>query len=339
MENGRAMDAEFVASLARDYAPGRKALIGVSGGRDSVALLHALKSAGFAKLVVCHLDHGLRGRASTGDAKFVRRLATRWGFPVEIGKADVAGLAGARKLSLETAAREARHAFFAARAREHRCGRLFLAHHADDQVETVLHQLFRGSGLTGLGGIAPESQLTIGRRRLTCLRPLLGVWREEIAAYLAAHRLSHREDESNASRELSTRNRWRLDLLPAIERALGRDPRPAVWRLAEMARDEEAAISAEIAVVFSGIVRGERLSLAPLRALPVAWQRRVLKRWLMERGVPDIGFDLVERVRAILPPRGAPAAKVNLPGGGHARRRAGELLHEPGGRGANGPRS
>lgn len=325
------MDAEFIARLAREFSPGQRALIGVSGGRDSVALWHALRAAGFRKLVVCHLNHGLRGRASGEDAGFVRRLAQRWGSPVEIGKVDVARLAETRKVSLETAAREARHAFFAEQARRHGCRRIFLAHHADDQVETVLHQLFRGSGLSGLGGMAPESQLQIGRRRLTCLRPLLGVWRREIEAYLASHELRYREDESNASREFSTRNRWRLDLLPMIERTLGRDPRPAVWRLAELARDEEVAISAEMEAIFSRIDEGGRLSLAPLRALPVAWQRRVLKRWLSEREIHDIGFELVERVRAILPPKGAPAAKVNLPGGGHARRRSGELYFEPGG--------
>lgn len=322
------MNADFAATLARDFSPRKKALIGVSGGRDSVALLHALKSAGFAKLVVCHLDHGLRGRASTEDAKFVRRLATRWEFPVEIGKVDVAALAKTRKRSLETAAREARHEFLAEQARAHRCRRIFLAHHADDQVETVLHQLFRGSGLAGLGGMAPTSELKVGRTTLEVLRPLLGCWREEIEAYVAANRLPFREDETNASIDFATRNRWRHELLPAIRGSLGRDPRTAIWRLAEIARDEESAIETEIAATFSEITDGDRLNLAPLRKLPVAWQRRILKRWLKARGVPDIGFEVIERVRAILPTKGAPAAKVNLPGGGHARRRAGVLFFE-----------
>lgn len=318
----------LIATLTRDFSPRKKALIGVSGGRDSVALLHALKSAGFAKLVVCHLDHGLRGRASTEDAKFVRRLATRWEFPVEIGKVDIASLAETRKLSLETAAREARHEFFAEQARAHRCRRIFLAHHADDQVETVLHQLFRGSGLAGLGGMAPTSELKVGRTTLEVLRPLLGCWREEIEAYVAANRLPFREDESNASIDFATRNRWRHELLPAIQESLGRDPRMAIWRLAEIARDEESATETEIAATFSEISDGDRLKLAPLRKLPVARQRRILKRWLEARCVPDIGFEMIERVRAILPSKGAPAAKVNLPGGGHARRRAGVLFFE-----------
>ncbi|MCB1232958.1 MAG: tRNA lysidine(34) synthetase TilS [Verrucomicrobiae bacterium] len=324
------MNAEaLIATFARDFSPRKKALIGVSGGRDSVALLHALKSAGFRKLVVCHLDHGLRGRASTEDAKFVRRLAARWDFPVEVGKVDVDKLAETQKLSLETAAREARHAFFAQQAKAHRCQRIFLAHHADDQVETVLHQLFRGSGLAGLGGMAPVSELKVGRTTLEVLRPLLGCWREEIEAYVEANRLSFREDETNASLDFATRNRWRHELFPAIQKSLGRDPRTAVWRLAEIARDEEAAIDAEIDSRFEEIAEGgDQLRLTPLRKLPVAWQRRVLKRWLQARGVSDIGFEVIERVRAILPAKGAPAAKVNLPGGGFARRRAGVLFFE-----------
>ena len=330
------MNAEFVASLAARFSPGKKALVGVSGGRDSVVLLHALREAGFRRLVVCHLNHGLRGKASGEDAKFVRRLATRWGYEVEIAKSDVIKLARSSKRSLETAAREARHHFFAEQSRQHRCSRLFLAHHADDQVETVLHQLFRGSGIAGLGGMQRESQMWVNSgsrppKKLEVMRPLLSVWREQIDAYLVDHGLAFREDESNADAGISTRNRWRHELIPTLTETLDRDPRPAVIRLAEIAREEDSALVFWLDQIWDSLItgeRGERLRLVPLRKLPIAMQRRALKRWLETHRVPDIGFDLVERVRAILPTEGAVAAKVNLPGDRHARRRAGELFLE-----------
>ena len=127
-------------------------LVGVSGGRDSVALLHALVEAGFRRLIVCHLNHGLRGRAAAADARFVATLAARLGLECESEQVDVARLAKKMGQSLETAAREVRYAFFARVARRRRCRSLFLGHHAGDQVETFLFNLFRGSGRGGLGG-------------------------------------------------------------------------------------------------------------------------------------------------------------------------------------------
>src|SRR6478609_3462356 len=149
-------------------------LVGVSGGADSVALLHLLAAEGFRKAVVCHLDHGLRGRASAEDAKFVKRLAEKLGLHCEVGRADVRGRMLARGESLETAARNARHDFFAACARNHRCPRVLLAHHADDQAETVLWNLLRGShGLKGMR----DTQLLVTEAgvKLELIRPLLGI--------------------------------------------------------------------------------------------------------------------------------------------------------------------
>src|SRR5690606_34846884 len=129
----------------------RRHLAGISGGADSVALLHLLHRHGFRDIVVCHLDHGLRGRASSGDARFVAALARRLGYPLETARADVGMLAAMSGSSAETAARHARHAFFAECSRKHRCPRLLLAHHFDDQAETILWNLLRGSrGLTGM---------------------------------------------------------------------------------------------------------------------------------------------------------------------------------------------
>lgn len=295
------------------------ALIGVSGGRDSVALLHALAGAGFRMLVVCHLDHGLRAE-SAEDAKFVRKLARGLKLPCVVEREDVAVRAKRRKQSLETAAREARYAFFARVAAKRRCARLFLAHHADDQVETLLFNLFRGSGAAGLGGMSPCTTRVIDGVKLEIHRPLLGVWREEIDAYIAEHQLAFREDASNADPR-HTRNRLRHELLPDLERAFGRDVRRAVWRAAEILRAESETLDA----LLPADAEQPQLDVASLRALPLALQRRQLHAWLRTQGVPQVGFEEVERVRSLID---GSKAKVNLPADWHARRRTGRLFLE-----------
>ena len=289
------------------------ALIGVSGGRDSVALLHLLATRGH-RLIVCHLDHALRAE-SRAEALFVEEMAGRLGCEFVGRRENVAARAKRMKCSIETAAREARYAFLAKVARARGVRRLFLAHHADDQVETFLFNLLRGSGAAGLGAMRASSL----RGDLEIVRPLLGVWRAEIDAYVAEHGLEFCEDPSNADRR-HTRNRVRHEIVPLLADAFGREVRGALLRSAEILREEDAFLAAlpEMAMA------GEReLSVGELRALPVAIQRRVLLVWLRERGVGEVGFEEVERVRALLAGR---VAKVNLPGGRHARRRAGRVF-------------
>jgi tRNA(Ile)-lysidine synthase len=299
------------------FSPHEPQLVGVSGGRDSVALLHALLGAGYRRLIVCHLDHRLRDD-SADDARFVAALATTWKVEVEVGREQVAARAKRRKESLETAARHARLAFFQRIARRRECPRLFLAHHADDQAETFLFHLFRGSGSTGLGAMRPLSVDGDGRQ---IARPLLGIWREEIDAYLAAHRLEFREDISNIDPRF-TRNRLRHEIIPALSAAFGRDVRPAVWRAAEILRDEDDFLGTLPAVLHPP----PELSVRELRALPVALQRRLLHRWLKSAGIGQVGFTEVESVRALLD---GPRAKANLAGGWHARRNTGRLFLQP----------
>ena len=299
------------------FPPDERCLIGVSGGRDSVALLHLLLGAAFKKLTVCHLDHGLRDE-SREDARFVAVLAERLGLKICSARVNVAALAKRKKLSLETAAREARYAFFARVARAEKCPRIFLAHHADDQAETFLFNLFRGSAATGLTGMRPLTTRTVGATTLQIARPLLGLWREEIDAYIAAHAIAFREDASNADPR-HTRNRLRHEIIPAIERALGRDIRRAVWRAAEILRDEDDFLAARPELRDLP----ETLETSALRAQPVALQRRIIHAWLKAQSVADVGFADVEAVRGLLAGR---RAKVNLPAGLHARRRAGRLF-------------
>src|SRR4029077_4532616 len=136
--------------LRNDFPPDGRYLIGVSGGRDSVTLVHWLTNVGYKKLIVCHLNHHLRGRSSDADARFVEKLSAKYQVDLELGAANVRALAKKKKASLETAARQARYGFFAKAAKRHGCDTIFLAHHADDLVETFLLNLIRGAGLAGL---------------------------------------------------------------------------------------------------------------------------------------------------------------------------------------------
>jgi tRNA(Ile)-lysidine synthase len=311
-------ESRFLSALPESSLTERW-MIGVSGGRDSVLLLHLLLSHGRGDLVVCHVDHGLRPESGE-DARFVAGLAARYGLPFAAFREDVASRARRSRKSIETAARETRYAFFARAAREHDCPRIFLAHHADDQVETFLFHLFRGASARGLSGMRPTATRTIHGIEMRIVRPLLGVWREEIDACIAMHDLAFREDASNASAQ-HTRNRLRHEIIPFIERAFDRGIRRSVWRAAEILREEDELLG-EMASPFQA--RAE-LSVPELRAQPVALQRRIIAAWLKARGIPEPSFDDVENVRHLLDGR---RAKVNLPGGNHARRRSKLLFIE-----------
>jgi tRNA(Ile)-lysidine synthase len=291
--------------LAAAELPDRaqKYLVAVSGGRDSMALLHWLLDGGCRQLVVCHLDHGLRP-TSAQDAEFVRAHAHVLRLPEVVARVEISA---AR--SVEAAAREARYSFLARAAREQHCNRIILAHHADDQVETFLFNLLRG----GPGAMRAESTRVVDGTSLRLLRPLLGVWREEIDAYISANRVPFREDESNTDPRF-TRNRLRHDAIPALNDAMNRDVRRSVWRAAEILAAEDDFLAARPEVADSPA----ELEVPALRSLPLALQRRLVLRWLTERGVESAGFDEVERVLGLL---GDGAAKVNLPGDLCARRR------------------
>ena len=235
----------MLPSLASSgLAKRRRYLVGVSGGRDSVALLHWLIEEGCQDLIVCHLNHGLRGRESGADAAFVRRLAQRYGLVFETDKTLVRKLAVERGLCMEEAGREARLEFFKRVGRDYRCRRVVLGHHADDQVETVLMNLFRGTG--NLGGMRASSEIKIKNGRLELLRPLLRVWRTEINTYLDERGFRFREDGSNASDDF-LRNRIRANLVPCLKKTFRRDVTRAVARVATLAADESDLMDALVA--------------------------------------------------------------------------------------------
>jgi tRNA(Ile)-lysidine synthase len=305
----------------RDFSPRERYLVGVSGGRDSIALLHWLVDLDYRKLIVCHFDHQLRGRSSQADARFVEKLAANYDLDLENASANVRALAKEKKMSIETAAREARYLFFARIAKQRCCRTIFLAHHADDLVETFLINLFRGAGLTGLAAIREVSMRRIEDVDLTIVRPLLGVWRYEIDRYVRQHRLKFREDASNKNLA-PLRNRFRRRVIPYLEKTLGRKIRPSILRVATIAAEEEGWIDS---MAKHADAKNQRLSVEKLRSLPTALQRRVIMAWLREQSIADIGFDVIERVRSLLD---AKIAKINLPRDRHARRRSGSIFVE-----------
>jgi tRNA(Ile)-lysidine synthase len=300
----------------------RRYLAGISGGADSVALLHLLHRHGFREVVVCHLDHGLRGRASTGDARFVEKLATSLGYPCESGKVDVRAVMRENGDSLETAAREARHAFFALCSRKHRCPRLLLAHHADDQAETVLWNLLRGS--RGLSGMQESQVLQVAGRPLECQRPLLLLRRDEVRDWLSSEKLAWREDATNA-KPVAVRNRLRHEVLPLLADIARRDVTESLVRAAGSSREHRAI--ERWAVKQAAVLDPQgRLHLPKLRTLPRELQAACLYDYLRTSGVAGLSRDLVLRGLALLDADGPPA--VNLPGGRILRRRAGRMFSE-----------
>ncbi len=302
-------------------SPRKKLIVAVSGGADSVALLHLLLEAGYSSLIVAHFNHRLRGKASVADATFVRKLADQLNLPSEVGSDNVRKLALDRKSSLETTAREARYEFLASVARKHRTRSLFLAHHADDQVETCLFNFLRGSGIAGLSGMKPLSVRSIGEIKIELQRPLMGITKNELLDYLRVRKIRFREDLTNAIADAS-RNKLRLKVLPLIEELFGSAFKATIVRSARIFFDEEELLSS----ISLPIAKNETLSVKLMRDLNSALRRRVLHAWLKNRGIDEPGFAEVERVASLLQP-GA-AAKVNLPGSRHARRRAGILFIE-----------
>jgi tRNA(Ile)-lysidine synthase len=290
-------------------------LVGVSGGVDSRALLHILPFLGFPDLVICHLNHNLRGTESQEESRFVQRLAHRLRLPIYTETLAALPETG----SLEAAAREARFQFFARAAQNFSTSSLFLAHHADDQVETFLFNLFRGAGSFDNAAIKAESQFKAGSLNLLIHRPLLQVWKHEIYEFARACRLKFCEDSSNSNRQM-VRNRVRHDLIPEIEKLMGRPVKRALLRTIELSAEESEFLRSLVPEMVSEVELDARV----LRNLSVAIQRRTIHGWLRRQNIQDCGFDEVEAVRSLL--NRLAIAKINLPRGVFCRRRAGRLF-------------
>ena len=230
MRNPPSLEQRFRANLETLGLAGGDAhvLVALSGGSDSVVLLHLLRFAtgGMGiRLSAAHFDHAMRPD-SAADARWVAGLCAAWGVPLLLRRADA-------ELRGEEAAREARYAFLRQAQADAGATHLATAHHADDQAETVLFRVLRGTGPAGLAGIPP-----LGERGL--VRPLLPFWRAELRRYARAHRLRWREDPTNRALD-PARNRLRREVLPLLERTVAPGARRSLVRLAELAREDEAA--------------------------------------------------------------------------------------------------
>ena len=264
-------------------------LCGVSGGADSMALLHMLaerRDKGEMVLTAAHFEHGIRGADSRADRNFVMAVCERLGVPVIVESADVPRMAKARRIGLEQAARDARHAFF--RRAKDACGAdvIALAHHCGDQAETVLMHIARGSGLKGAAAMA--------RRKGDIWRPLLEKSKDELIAYLAERGEGYREDATNWVSD-NPRNAIRNELMPRLT-AIYPGAEAALCRFAQIARAEDQYMTEVVDGMFAAHVKRMPmgLSIAHVEGMPLALLRR-----LLARAVPGIGFDMVERLVAL----------------------------------------
>lgn len=298
-------------------------MVGVSGGADSVALLWMLVDAGFRDLVVCHMNHRLRGEESDGDEAFVEALAAEMGLPCECGKGRVVERMEERGESMETAARVERQRFFAECAVKHGSNAVLLAHHADDQAETVLWNLMRGS--RGLRGMREVSEIEMGAVRLEIIRPLLGVRSRELREWLAGRGKLWREDSSNRE-AVAVRNRLRSEVIPLLDEISGREFAGRIAGALEGARGQEELEAWAVKQADARDPQG-RLHVPVLRQLPEAVRRAVVWDYLKDARVPDLDRALVMRVLRMID-AGAPPV-VNLPGGRYLRRREGRIFIDP----------
>ena len=278
-----------VAAFLKDYR-GKTVICALSGGADSVALLfslYLLKDSLDITLEAAHFNHHLRGEESQRDEQFVRDLCDRYDIPLHFAEAHVQ----AGKKGLEAAARDARYAFLRSLP-----GVVATAHTADDNAETVLMHLIRGTGLKGLGGIAPVSGNVI--------RPMLDVTREEVEAFLAEYYLPHVEDSSNGSDEF-LRNRVRHGILPLLK---AENPRISgnLSRMALGLRQDEAFLSGEAP-------SAEALAVEELKALPPALLSRSLEKFLKKSGVREPEDVHIQALRKLVfSPK--PSARADFPG-------------------------
>jgi tRNA(Ile)-lysidine synthase len=314
-----------ISGFIREYgllSGGEKVLVAVSGGPDSVCMLHALNSFRETldiQLHIAHLDHGLRGDESKADAAYVESVAAALGIPATIERKDVAEWRKMSRTSLEEAAREVRYRFLEGLARQIGAKRVAVGHTRDDQVETTLMHLLRGSGIQGLRGLKAAAPIPYGPRDdgIWVIRPLLEVTRLETGAYCTAHNLHPRTDTSNEQVRF-LRNRIRLELIPLL-RQYNSDIDSALVRLADLAGEDADFIDEQASVICSAAVTSEGcltcLDSGKLRGLPLALQRRVF-RIMLERAygsLRDIEAAHVDSlVRLLFSDTGR---SVHLPGG------------------------
>ncbi len=306
------------ATIARHgmIAPGDVVLVALSGGTDSTALLHALSRLAVRlryRVCACHIHHGLRGADADADAEHAGCFAGSLGIFFSRLRADVHAYTKEHKLSLEEAAREVRYLLLAQAAQACGANRIATGHTADDQAETVLLNLLRGAGPTGLSGIPPV--------RGSIVRPLIEITREDVEQYCRAEGIAYRIDQSNRDLRF-TRNRIRHRILPALREIQPRVTE-ALCRLAEVMRAEDEFIAAQARTELERFEqRGDlTLPIAEFAQLHPALRRRLARAAIARAKGDDREIEL-DRVEALvnLLISGRTGARLQLPGGRIASR-------------------
>jgi len=300
--------------------PSEPLLVAVSGGPDSVCLLHILlnlRDKPGIELHIAHLNHQLRGAESEADARYVTELAQRLGIPATIEQRDVKSYQAEHRLSLEEAAREVRYTFLAEVAGAVGASRVAVGHTNDDHIETILMHLIRGSGTRGLRGLQPRTGWRFQGKTLTVIRPLLSTSREETTGYCQQHRLNPCLDTSNLSLS-PLRNRIRLELLPLMQ-SYNPQVSEALHRLSQIAGDDLDFINGESQQLWHQIAQEQEntiiLDKERLRTLPPSLKRHLLRISLekLAGNLRDIETRHIEQLIAAL---GKPAGReISLPYG------------------------
>lgn len=276
----------------------RPLLLAVSGGPDSLCLLDVIVRLGY-DVHVAHLDHTLRAESSD-EAEQVRLAAQERGLPFYLAEANVRAYSVESRLSIEEAARNLRYRFLFLQAEQIGAQAVATGHTADDQVESVLMHLLRGSALAGLQGMAYRTLPNPWSQQRPLVRPLLGVWREEIMEYIQARSLMPVSDASNFDVSFY-RNRLRLELIPQLEQ-INPGVRQRIWQMADVIRQDYEVLNQAIDAAWSAcwLSSGQdwiAFSLAALRGHPVALQRHLLRRaiLILRPGLRDLDYAALER--------------------------------------------
>ncbi|MGI6706061.1 MAG: tRNA lysidine(34) synthetase TilS [Clostridia bacterium] len=270
---------DCVRDTIREYEmilPQEKVLVAVSGGADSMALLHILKELqkeGLWVIHVAHVEHGIRGKASEEDARFVEKVCLEWNIPFHLKKVRVPELAKKWKLSYELAGRRVRYDFFMETLAKIGGQKIAVAHHMDDQAETLLLHLVRGSGGKGLGGMQPVREGKI-------IRPLIRVTRSQIEDYCRENHIHYRRDATNQER-VYHRNRMRVDVIPYLKEHFNPDIVATLVRTAEILRQDEEYMDRKSREAFNSLLKrdenGLHICIEGFRDCHTAIQRRVLR--------------------------------------------------------------
>lgn len=315
--------AEVEAFMAQraPLVDGAAVVVGVSGGADSVALASALRAIGRHRLHLAHVHHGLRGADADADADFVGELASNWQLPFHLERIDTTSLAREWSVGTEEAARRARYQALASTAGQVGAEAVAVGHHADDQIETVLHRIIRGTHLRGLSGMRPKRPLSDG---VTLIRPLLWARREAIEDYCRAEGLSWQTDHTNLQNDF-TRNFIRNELLPLLRKRLNPRADEALLRISAAAGASEAAMEELAGRLFERACRKRSdhqivLRMAPLRKAPPVVAAAVFRIGLAAISAPQKEMTH-ERYDDLLGLLGGRVPALELPGEVRAERR------------------